>query len=567
MPWTLWRAILKDVWKLVLLSTAVLVAVIAFAATVKPLAEGKLAPLEALRFMLLAIPPMLSYALPFAACFGLTLAYHRMVTDNEFIAARASGISQRAFLVPAIVTGLVLALALGMLNEQVIPRFLRSMESMIRRNLIHVMVRSIERGEAAEFADLQIYAERVRRVEPEKGSGVLDQYVMGSVTAIGFDQTGRVETDLSARQAFLWLVPASVAGIDDTDDAVALIRFTDWQIKDRGGLYRQETFSLAPVRVPSPLKDDPKFLTSGELVEVSNQPERINWIDAQRVEIGRRIAAREAIGLVVESLRRDESVRFDDAQGRSIAVRAAGIDARDGVLLPLTEGGAIEVEVYLPGPDGRAGGGGVDRLAANSAVLEAESPEHDPTQPQQSDALRFVLRLEGVRLLSAAGVDLASDEGQTEQAERQFRSLRPPRDTLARFAEMDAEAVIVEAGRAVDRFGSGTESIRRAAERLDEDIAKLRREIIGRRHERLAMAVSCLVMVLTGAVSALRLRDALPLVVYLWCFLPALLTVITINTGSEMMHRMGWIGIPVIWAGVGGLGAYAIASMVRVGRH
>mgnify|MGYP000423281398 CR=1 FL=1 len=38
--------------------------------------------------MLLAMPPMLQYALPFAACFGATLAYHRFAADNEAVAAQ-----------------------------------------------------------------------------------------------------------------------------------------------------------------------------------------------------------------------------------------------------------------------------------------------------------------------------------------------------------------------------------------------------------------------------------------------------------------------------------------------
>ncbi|MBX3322306.1 MAG: LptF/LptG family permease [Phycisphaeraceae bacterium] len=567
MPWTLWRYILRELWRLVLLSTAVLVTVIAFAATVKPLADGKLTPMEALHFMALAIPPMLAFALPFAAGFATTLGYHRLTQDNEFIAARSAGVSHRSFVMPAVMTGLVLAVGLMLLNEQVIPRFLRSMEGMIRRNLIQVMVRTIERGEAAEFADLQIHAERIKRIEPEAGTGVLDQYLMMGVTAVGFDKAGIVETDLSARQAHLWLVPASVAGIDDTDEAVALVRFEDWWIKDRGGLYRQETFTLAPVRIPNPFEDDPKFLTFGELRSLSRVPEGMNWIESQRLEVARRIAAREALAMVLESLRNQGEARFDDDQGRSIVVHAPGLIGGGWKLMPSERTGRIEVEVYHPGPGGERRGGGVDRLSVLAGELMTESPESDPTRPVDSTALRFTLRLEGVVLRSAAGLDLADDEGETERVERVFRGLNSPRDTLARLRPMRAREVIAEARTAEARFGSGVEAIARAADRLDEQIVKLRREIRSKQHERMAMAASCFVMVLTGAMTALRLRETLPLVVYLWSFFPALVTVILINTGQQVTHRMGVIGLPVMWAGVAGLCVYTFVAYRRVCRH
>ena len=41
-PVTLWRSMLSDLWRLLFVAAVVLVLVIAFAATVKPLSEGKL---------------------------------------------------------------------------------------------------------------------------------------------------------------------------------------------------------------------------------------------------------------------------------------------------------------------------------------------------------------------------------------------------------------------------------------------------------------------------------------------------------------------------------------------
>ena len=559
---TLWGYILSGQWKLVLLSTAVLVAVIAFAATVKPLADGKLTPTEALQFMFFAIPPMLAFALPFAAGFGTTLAYHRLSQDNEILAAKAGGVSQRSLLVPAAITGIVLAVALAGLNEQVIPRFLRSMESMITRNLMQMMVRTIERGDAAEFADLEIYAKRIARVKPEPGSMVEDLYVMGDVTAVALDDNDEVETDVSARKAQLWMVPAASVGLDDVDGMVAIIRFEDLVYSDKGSFQRWDESTTPPVRVPSAFADDPKYLTFGELRALKRHPERMNWIDAQRLEVARRIAARETVATLVATLRTQDEVRFRDGQGRDVVIRAGGFVPRTWELRPAASG-RIEVDIYL----GDGGRGGVDRFAATSAILAVESVQKDPTRPIDDSSLSFSLKMQGVTLLGAANLDLEEDTGQTEQAERDLFGLKPLTDALAPLRNLSSARIIEEARASTERFGSGTESIIVAADTLGDQIQSLRREIMSKQHERMAMAASCLVMVLTGAVTALRLRDRMPLVVYLWSFFPALIAVITINTGQQITHRMGVLGLLLLWSGVVGLSVYTLLAFRQVARH
>lgn len=547
--------------KLIALTTAVLVLVIAFAATVKPLADGKLTPAEALRFMFLAIPPMLAYALPFSACFATTLGYHRLASDNEIIAMKASGMSHRGILVPAVSMGLVLAIGLAGLNEQVIPRFLRSMESMITRNLIQMMVRTMERGEAAEFADLEIYADRIRRIEPTEGSGVIDQYIMQGVTALAFGDDRNVETDVAAQQAQLWLVPATVVGIDDSDEAVALMRFQDLVYSDRGNLLRQEEFTTTPVRVPSPFADDPKFLTLGELRSLKRHPERMNWIDAQRMEVARRVAARDAIDAIVSGLRNEGSVELIDPLGQTVLIRSQGLTDGSRRLLPARGSSRVEIEITRPERDG------ADRLAAESAVIDVESPELDPTRPVDESMLTFTLKLTDVLLRGAAGIDLAEDTGQTELPERVLRGLRPLRDAMERLRPMPVADLLDAADESVQTYQSATEGIERAADHLRGQIADLKREIISKQQERAAMAFSCLVMVLTGAVTAMRLRDRLPLVVYLWAFFPALFTIILINTGQQVMHKVGWGGLPMLWGGVAVLVLYTLAALRMVARH
>ena len=84
MPLRLYRYILFEMIRVILITTGVLVTVIAFGAVIKPLAgESLLTAGQAVKYVFLAMVPMLQYALPFAAGFGSTLALHRFTGDNE----------------------------------------------------------------------------------------------------------------------------------------------------------------------------------------------------------------------------------------------------------------------------------------------------------------------------------------------------------------------------------------------------------------------------------------------------------------------------------------------------
>ena len=70
-----------------------------------------------------------------------------------------------------------------------------------------------------------------------------------------------------------------------------------------------------------------------------------------------------------------------------------------------------------------------------------------------------------------------------------------------------------------------------------------------------------------GAVMALRLRDALPLTVYVWAFFPALVAMVAISGGQQMTFKHGAIGLVLLYAGVLALSIYAAWSFRRVARH
>ena len=78
MPWILWRHLLAELLKVLVLTAAVIVVVVAFGAAIKPLADNSLGPGSVLKYVSLAMVPMLQFALPFAAGFAATIVVHRL---------------------------------------------------------------------------------------------------------------------------------------------------------------------------------------------------------------------------------------------------------------------------------------------------------------------------------------------------------------------------------------------------------------------------------------------------------------------------------------------------------
>jgi lipopolysaccharide export system permease protein len=200
MPWLLYRMMLVDLLRVIGLTAAVLVTVIAFGATIKPLTgDTVLDAGQVFKYLLLAIVPMLQFALPFAAGFGATIALHRMSVDNEVQAMAASGLSYRRILLPVLVLGLALCIVMIALTQEVIPRFWSLIERMIAKDVTRIFEASIRRGQPFALGDMQIYADDIIvQRSPEGADGPETRLQLAKVAAAELDESGRIVTDVTA---------------------------------------------------------------------------------------------------------------------------------------------------------------------------------------------------------------------------------------------------------------------------------------------------------------------------------------------------------------------------------
>ncbi len=565
MLWTLWRSISVEFWRLLLLTTAVLVATIAFAITIKPLADGKLSPDQALRFMFYAIPPMLAYATPFAAGFAATIAIHRMSSENEVTAVYASGVSHKKFLVPSVVAGLMLGGAIYGLNDQVIPRFLKEMERMVTQDFAKIFVGSLQSGESARIGNNEIHADKVQRIEPERGSPVTDQYALYGVAIVKADEQGVVSIDGTAKRAWIQVRPVWSLNAEDqarigNDDATAvLMKFIDLTIDRDGSPITVDPFTLPAFPIPRVFKDDPKFMTGAEMIALKGDPDQMYFVDNKRISLAKGIASIDVFRDIRDRASKGESIELTTPLGQRVTILAGGFTASSETwsLLPDRVTGAIEIQIM-------DAAGRVDRLRAASATLSPERTRtNDPlnTPTINKPTLTFLLDLEGVSILS-------DDNTSTQQSSTRYAGLRFDSDPLDQLLTHPSLELLEVAQPYVNESSTQyAEFLVKPARRLRMQIEDLQREILSKQHERWAMAIATFVMVLAGSTIALRLREAQPLSVYMWSFFPALGTIVVIAGGQSAVHEKGVSALPFIYVGVFALLIYTLVSYRKLAKH
>lgn len=537
-PWTLWKSLLIEQWRLILLTTGVVVTVISFAAAVNPLADGKLDPLDAPLFIGLAMVPMLAYAIPFAACFSAAMVYHRLVQDNEATGMHAAGISHRSVIAPSLLTGIVLAGVLWGLNDRVIPRFLRQMQRLVTSDAVRLIARAVETGQALRLGEWVVTADRVY-VLPDPPQGVQAQAHLKQVAAVKLGPSDNpdllnIRAEGTAASADIWLL----GGEDGGDgESIPFIRLGDAVYRNEGEVHLGfvDSADITPPPLTGSFSDDPEFLTSAEMAELRENPEQMEFIAYRKRHLAVKLAEPDTIEAIKDDLVSVRRFKMVDQLGR-FTYYIFGADLRqtpDGWLIVPAPNEQVRIEEYAEGQRS----GGLRRWRCNRAILNPkfEGGERDPH-------LRFTLTCRRV---------VSEDPGSPgERQELQFANLEFSQDlTAILYAKPIDELAALARSRIVAKE-PGSERLIRPRGDLLARLKRMHREVIAKVNERAALSVAGALMVVTGAIAALRLRDSIPLAVYLASFLPALLTLVLINGGSQFTHRTGTAGLIILWLGV-----------------
>jgi len=563
-PWTLWRHYILDLVKLLALTAGVLVTVIAFGGSVKPISDGMLQAADAVKFVLLSIPPMLAYAIPFAGGFAATLVYHRIASDLEAIAAYAGGISHRVLLAPALALAIFCGLSLVALTEQIIPRFLQRMAQMVTVDVVKLITRQLERGQSAVFSDVMIYADGARTITPEPSSDALAQLYMTRFGAIELDAEGLPSTEVTAGAAKLWLLPADTGNdTEDTGRTKVILQLDDVVAVKQGGGIGAFDDTRVTWTVPNTFRHRVKYLTWRELAEIRDHPERVNWIEPKRRALVYALAERQAARDIIDNIRTKGVFDFVDANGQRVTLRAADLVWEDGKwsITPTREG-LFEVRmVRVLGVDdaGTPTSTSPIVIAAPKGYLSV-----DPGEDAVARRVHFRIALEQAKVREAASPVFGP-----ERPTMNIADLTPAQNPATAMLAMSVPQLLESAQPYIERAEPDAEIRDRVHGRdgIIGALTSLDRQVRAKRHERLAVATSGFVMVLCGAVTALKFSRRLPLTVYLFSFFPALATMVTISGGQQAAVKQGAPGLLLMWSGVAALATYTLVVLLNLRRN
>lgn len=576
-PKTLWRATFADLAKLVLLSSSVLVVIVSVALAVKPLSDGYLSAWDAVRFIAFLIPPGLAYALPFGAGFAATLVYHRIAADREAIAAYAGGISHRALLAPAMVVGLLLLGVMVMLTQEVIPRFLQSAQRIVAFNAARYIKAEIDKGQSVGFDQIQIFADACLPMKPPPGSGATDVLRLDRFAAVELGRDNAPVTEITAARAFLWLFPpveVEGGGQSQTSSRIVMRLENVVAVQQGQGLVGFRDKVDLSWTVPNTFRDSPKYLPGSELARLRENPTRMNWMEQRRRVLALAIAQVQVLETAAYTLNTGGSVTLADASGEPVLLSGARA-RREGTVLRLSPSPESPITLRL----NREAGDASDPsrrvallITAPSGDLEI-SANQDPRSPKL--ATRVTLANVTARRGDGAAVDLPSAQlsafdapDLTFRDDPSERFLAATIDELLEETKVQAIPVDARGGEADRAIGAKPEPlVARARHEVARKLDDLEKDILSKTHERWSMSASAFVMVITGAIAALRFLHRRILGVYLWTFVPALATLTTIGGGSPMVGTFGAPGLILMWSGVVALILYTFVMYRGLAKH
>ena len=546
-PWTLWTYVIWELLRVFAVTTGVIVTVIAFGAAAKPLADNSIGAETVLKYVSLAMVPMLQFAMPFAAGFASTLVLHRFASDNEVLAMSACGMSHRRIMAPVAIMGAGLCVAMFLLVAFVVPNFWTRMKELATADATQVLVASVERGEAVTADRLMIYADSAREVPPPPDSGARRRLLLSGVAAIELASAGSstVSTEFTAEDA--------AVDIHDTPRGtvakVALMNATVIR-PEEGALVTVPVAEPEAASVYSGFEKGPKFLTIPGIIELRGDVDRSQNVQQAKRPVAAALGERDLWRCVERAL--PSGILEFAVPGSPKGVRIEGVAVAAGQLAPAPGRDAFRLVETV---DGRP----VRSANARSGTLRAVS--------EVGFEPRFALAVPS----ASAAKDLAS--GLPGRWSPRLDDLLPagcvPRDWMqASSAEVLDAARDFPSSDGAGPMSATARAVARTRATLELNRADVVWESDSHIANRFAQSASIVLVLLLGACLAVALRQAMPLTVYILAFLPAVANIFMVSGGQLMMSDgLTVAGASVMWGGNLVLLSAIVATWRRLSRN
>jgi lipopolysaccharide export LptBFGC system permease protein LptF len=517
-----------ELLRVLLLTTTVIVVVIAFGAAIKPLADSSLGSGSVVKYVALAMIPMLQFALPFSAGFAATLVLHRFAADNELVAMSTSGMRYRTIFAPVIAVGLALLVGMFILLHTVVPRFWGRMQDMLAKDATSIFLSAVSRGEALEVGQVSIYADTatVDPVAPDNGAE--QRLLLQGVAAIQKNGAGQPVTEFTSEFATVDVH----RGREGVIMKLAMTNGSGFNAAD-GTVVFVPTAQPQAVQLGRALEADAKSMTYFELQDVRNDLPNHIEVQSARQAVLLSLTRAQVWQCIARELQTSGKIELVEEGGR----RSYRI-----------EGGILENDIIKP-------------KSPNTTVRIVELDRARPIREAVCSQVVMPFDTEDssvgrVDLIATAprAKDLLRSEGLSSRWPARIRSLSAAPCSTSNIAKLEFAELMPNIGELNKSDASTPKSIQAAGTssltNLFKTMNKVDVDAFSHLCQRAALAWSAPLIILLGASLAAWKRNSLPLTMYLIAFIPGILNIVMIAGGQQVIRadNVVW-GVMVSWSG------------------
>ncbi len=621
---TLFWYILKDLVKIFVMASGVLAGIMSFGGLLKPLTEYGLSASQAARMLSCFMPATQTYSLPIAALFATTMVYGRLASDNELTACRASGISNLALTLPAVVMGLTLAIVSLLCLCFVAPHFLLKAEKVVFSNIAEVVKRKIDRSHQLQIGGYTIFANSAELSPAPEAEPETQVVLLNGVVFAKYGSANSAKNTDPPRE--LWIADVAKAYIRrNGDDIHFSARLTNGMRIDAQGLEAVvKEGDFGPIDVPSPIREKTQFMDIRKLKELFIAPQTSRRVRDQLDILVRKESELEFLKRINMQLN-SSSGKFEfsaeggvytlqrgDAKSEQFPDSIRLTSQKDTVtdqVLPqvhfswqmkdqepwMDDAVAARVRVEAVAV---ANGDPNNNLMRVSVELSGESHQNTDGTVSKHTSLKRIFTMSMPTDLEAIGPTAINDALSVASRGKGAVDLRrlPPavaahvrqRGDWVSYRSYAVNDVVAYNGSGYYALAMSTSAnpanpaketkIWKLFTRTDvskyKDLSKsfddLLCHITAEGHGRASFAVSCLILVMVGCVLGMLFKSGDFLTAFGISVVPALLTIALLSTGQHLAENGRdslRAGITVIWSGNIGVFILAVVLLVRLQRQ
>ncbi len=597
---TLFNYVFKDLLRIFVMTAGALAGIMSFGGLLRPLTQQGLDASQVGKMLAYFTPAMLAYSLPIAALFSATVVYGRLSADNELTACRAGGISLGPMLgmaFPGIIFGLLVAAISLTFLCFVVPVYTLKVERVIYSNLAKLIANRIERTHEIRFGGASIYADSAYLPPPDPNHRDRQQVVLLNPSIVQYEKPaggpatapttspkgkpgqppGRSPAEVDAilsgdandisRGGKLGKVPkeflmASSATIDisehESDDQVSLLIAleggTRFPREAEGTQYGIDAVQFGPVEIPSPIKEDTKFMPVQKLGELYKNPEHSRKLNTVMSEFVRRDQTARYVHLLAEQL---NGLHGDAALNGQRFLRLENKADGSEILLML-EGDAPPSGIIGDGDEVIVSGSSVQTVMfhrIDQPPKSAPAGAKPEESKQHARELHLRVRPDTPRKMMHVTVELMDRAPAAGSP-----STRPISGNYSSVIEVPMPSdVKALAERKVGDYLSNKSVSKPDRDRLRRELVVLTNNIQAEFNGRLSFAASCWILVLVGSSLGMMFKSGNFLTAFAISFVPALICITLIVAGQQTCHAVPYqldtksnplnLGIALIWSG------------------